>query len=86
MGTGEFGLYRSFRGIYTYLFSVFSLGFKRNDTVSFRKKSVVATHTYVVAWKELGSTLPNQDASGSDLLTAEPFYPQSSARAVPAVS
>jgi hypothetical protein len=57
-----------------------------DGAVTERKQRKVTTATNVTAGMELGSALTNNDAAGTDQLTAESLYTQILRVAVPTVS
>lgn len=56
------------------------------DSVSSRKKSVVAAKAYIGAWMKLGAALTHDNAAGIDRLTAKHFHAEALALRVAAVA
>ena len=70
----------------TNLFLISSLLFVFHDTIGFCEKGVILSHSYVIAGKDAGPFLANQDTSRLDPLPAEPLDTQALACAVSAIS
>lgn len=72
-------------GGYTHLFSISSPLPVFHNAFDFGKEGIIPSHPYVFPGMDSSSYLTNQDTSGLDLFSAEPFDAQTLSSAVPAI-